>query len=326
MILINPPKEILIPVGLTVGMKSFFRLRTINKYSGKIRIDTDWFPNTILNAGRNIMATRSDWLNYCQVGSGNIFPVLLADRQAETSLQIRVAGTNNITVTSSGQAGAAPYYGYKQNTYRFAAGTVAANLNEVGCGWGASLDTLVNRAQILDPVSLLPATVTPLIDEMLEVTNQFRYYAPSVDVILPQVTLEGVVYDTITRAASVTGSRWSTDIGTAIGQYSAVVADWSAYDGVIGAVTTAPSGTSAACDNANQSNSGYSNNSYQLQMNCSVGSTGWNLGAGIRSVRIRTTAGDYQTQFSSNPGGLTIPKNTARQMQMAWTIAWAELP
>lgn len=322
--IITPKKDLIVPVNLSVGMKGFFRLQCINKFSGKITQDTGWFPNTILNAGRNVMATRSDWMNYCQVGTNGTFPVLLADRQAETSLGNFFAGTSTIQTTTNGQAGSAPYYGWKRKTFRFAAGTVAAVLQEVGVGWSAAGgSTLISRAPLLDPVLQTPTTITPLIDEILDVTYELRYYPPLVD-SLSQVTLDGIVYDTITRAASVTGDRWSADIGSAIGQHSSFSSDWLAYDGDIGAITTTPSGLTANCDNANQSNSGYSNNSYEMQVNCSTGSTGWNLGLGIRSIRIRTTAGDYQTQFNAVSTGNRIPKTSLYTMNMAWKIAWAE--
>ena len=308
-----------------LGMKGFFRFRTINKFSGKITQDTGWFPNTILNAGRNIMASRSDWMTWCQVGTDGTFPELLANRQAETALGNHYAGTNNIVSTSSGQAGVAPYFGWKRKTWRFIDGTFpgGVNLSEAGVGWGVDGSQLISRAPIIDPILQTPTTVTPQGDELLEVAYELRYYSPTTDILLPQVTLDGVVYDTITRAANVTGAIWSSGIGSAIGVVKSNL-NWDAWDGDIGTVLTGPNGSSANCDTSNQYNSAYSSNSYQLQLNCPAGSTGWNLGLGIRSIRIQTTAGDYQTQFTANPGGTRIPKTTAYTMLMSWTISWAE--
>jgi hypothetical protein len=201
---------------------------------------------------------------------------------------------------------------------------VAANLSEAGVGWGTSGSTLISRALIIDPITQLPTTVTPLADELLDVTYELRYYPPLVDVTSPQVTLNGVVYNTITRAASVTGGRWAADIGALIGQYSAFATDWSAYDGDIGPITTGPSGLSAASDNSSQSNLGYSSNSYEIGVRCITGSTGWNLVNGIRSIRVRTTAGDYQTQFNAASGGASIPKTVDYNMNMVWTLGWTE--
>jgi len=266
------------------------------------------------------MATEAVWMTYCQVGTDNTAPT-----QSQTALVAHHAGASDIQSTTNGQEAAAPYFGWKRRTYRFAAGTVAANLSEAGIGWGAAGSTLISRALILDPVTQTPTTITPLIDEILDVTYELRYYPPLVDVTSPQVTLAGVLYDTITRAAVVTGDKWSALIGDKI-DVIAGLTDWRAYDGNLGTLEQNPSGTSADSDSTSQASDAYVNNSYEISMNCPVGSTGWNLGAGIRSVRIHTTAGAYQTQFDAASGGATVPKTTSYTMTMGWTISWSEKP
>lgn len=312
-----------------IGMRGFFRFQTINKFSGKITSDTGWFPNTILDAGRNVMATEANWLTWCQVGTDGTFPPTLAQRQAETTLGAWHAGTNVIVTESSGQNGTPPYYGWKRKTWRFNAGTVATNLSEAGVGWGVGgggqPDTLISRAPILDPVSFLPTTVTPLADEMLDVSYEMRYYPPLVDVLGPQVTLDGVIYDTITRASGVTGGNWSQDIGLKIGWYRFDNNSWYVADGDLGTLLTGPSGLTAGSPNATYFNSAYVNNSYEVSINIGVGALAWNLVAGIRSVRISTTAGNYQTQFNG-PADARIPKTSSYQMDMGWLVSWAELP
>ena len=309
----------MILVPMHVGMKGFYRLRTIDKFSGKNRIDTGWFPNILLDSGLEEMAVESNFISACQVGIDGTDPT-----PADTGLLGYHAGTTDVRSTVHGRQGSAPYYGWKRTVYRFAVGTVAANLSEVGVGWNpANGSYLISRAKILDPVLQTPTTITPLASEMLEVLYELRYYPPLVDAIGPQVTLNGVVYDTITRASSITGDRWSASIGSKLGQYSAAVSDWRAYDGDLGTTLQEPSGTPANCDNSTQSDSGYIGNSQEIVMNCSCGISGWNLGAGIRSIRIRTTAGDYQTQFNG-PADERVPKTTDFTMQMAWTLSWAE--
>ena len=320
--IIVPRKKLYVPVRLVMGMKGFLRLQTINKFSGKITYDTGFFPNTLLDAGMNIMADRSDWMDECQVGTDNSAP-----NSSQTALLGWHAGITTVQSTLDGQSGSEPYYGWKRRVYRFAVGTVAANLSEAGIGWGESGSTLISRAQILDPITQTPVTITPLADELLDVTYELRYYPPLGDVAGPQVTLDGVVYDTTTRAANVTGDRWSDQIGAAMGEYSGTTGigtDWVAYDGNIGTILTGPSGVSEDCDNDDQYNAAYSNNSYEIQMHCLTGSTGWNLGSGIRSIRFNTVAGAYQTQFAAASGGATIPKTSAYSMHMSWTLGWTE--
>lgn len=315
-------------VQMQTGMQGFMRFQTINKFSGKITSDTGFFPNTILNSGKNEMGQRTSWMDWCQVGTDGTLGATLAERQAETSLRGWFAGTSTIVETTNGQS-VSPYYGWKRRKYRFGVGTVAANLSEAGIGWGVggagNPDALISRAQILDPILETPTTVTPLPDELLDVTYELRYYPPLVDVLGPQVMLYDTTYDTISRAASAGGNAWSDSIGTQMGVGH--IDWWTAYDGTIGAISTGPNGVSAGINDGAGStvyNSAYSNNSYQIEMHANVVSLGWNLGAGIRSMRIRTSAGDYQTQFDANPGGATIPKSSIYTMNVAWTLSWAE--
>lgn len=319
-----PRKQPILTLSASTGMSGYYRLRCIRP-DGRVRVDTDWFKNTLLYNGLNEMAQRGDWMNYCQVGTGTTFPAALEDRRNETALEAYHAGTSTVQSTTSGAAGTAPYYGWKRKTFRFDAGTVAANLSEVGVGWSAGGgSTLISRAQILDPSSGTPTTVTPLADEMLEVTYELRYYSPTVDVTRTAgVTLNGVDYDVTTRAAAVTGDFWYLYIGSQMGK-AGVENDWRAYDGNIGAVTTTPSGASALF-NGSWANGAYSNNSYELSIQANCISAGWNLGSGIRSISWATTAGRYQTEFSATSGGATIPKTSSYTMNMVFQLSWAEL-
>jgi hypothetical protein len=294
----------------------------------RCRIDTGFFPNTLLLSGMNAMATEASWLTHARVGTqGTPLP-----SDTDTQLYGQVAFTTDIPDPPiTGQAASAPWYGYKRQTYRFGigAGHGGENLSEAGIGWGSTGSTLISRALILDPVTQIPSTISPDTDELLDLTYELRYYAPTSDAI-NSVTLDGVDYDTITRASEANGSRWSTDIGSAIGQYSPTASAWKAYDGDIGTVIQAPSGNDEDCDNANQYTNGYINNSYEVDVGSQTGTgttvpgAGWNLALGIRSLRIQTTAGSYQTQFNEDPDP-RIPKDTDHTMVMEWTISWGAL-
>jgi hypothetical protein len=319
--IIVPRREIVLPeINLNVGMKGFMRLRLWNKFSGKVRVDTGWFPNKILDSGRNNMVTQSSWLTHCHVGTDSTVP-----QATDTGLLGFVAQTSTVSETSYGAQASTPYYGWRRKTFRFAvgAGHGGENLSEVGVGWGTAGAVLISRALIVDGGGT-PTTVTPLADEILDVTYEFRYYPPLIDVN-GTVTLNSVVYDTVTRASEVnSSSAWALRIGESISQYSVVSSDWSAYDGDIGTLIQAPSGTSAACDNADQYNFSYSNNSYELKMGSTCGTTGWNLGSGIRSLRMKSTAGNYQTQFNAQSDSSRIPKDSNFTMVMVWKISWSE--
>lgn len=304
---------------IVIGIKGYFRLRTFNKDTGKKRIDTGWFPNLILDTGRNALGTQSDVLTSCQVGTSDTAPNV-----GQAALVAYHAGTSDIRSTLTGsQSAASPYYGWKRLVYRFAAGTVAANLTEVGVGWATTGSTLFSRALILDPDLQTPTTITPLADEFLEVSYELRYYAPVADATSPSVTLDGTVYDTVTRAAEVNSSHWHDNIGKEIKHTDG--GNWVAYDGALGTQLQSPSGNGAGLSSSIVGADAYSNNSYERIVHNQCAWNDWNLGAGIRSIRIRTTAGSFQTSFTANPGGTTIPKTSGYTMVMKWKIAWAAL-
>ncbi len=323
----------LIVIPLTIGIAGFFKLEAfkgiaivdadgvwrgrVHEFKGSRRKLTGWMPNQILDAGRNIMATSSNWAGVgskCQVGTNSTTPLA-----TDTQLLGYVAGTATQQAHSSGAQSSSPYFGWDLMTYRFGVGAAEGILSEAGVGWStADGPYLISRALIVDGGGT-PTSVTVLANEFLDVTYQLRYYPPLGDT-LETVTLNGVSYDLISRASAVTS--WGGNIGQAIGQRSLTNSDWQAYDGDVGTIVQAPSGVSAQCDNANQFNQSYSNNSYRIDMQCDTGSTGWNLGAGIRSIRIKTNAGDFQTQFNATSGGARVPKDTNFTMELVWRLGW----
>jgi hypothetical protein len=298
-------------------MRGFFRMDAVNKFSGKVRPLTGWMPNSILDAGRNVMATQANWATKCQVGTDGTTPT-----PSDTGLGSFVAGTDTVQATAYGAQSSAPYYGWKRTTYRFAEGVAAGNLSEAGVGWATTGATLVSRALIVDALGV-PTTVTVLIDEFLDVTYELRYYPPLGD-SAGTVELDGITYDTVTRAAIVTNSgSWGQIIGEKIAP-TVGTGFWVAYDGAIGDITVNPSGNSANCDTADQVSQGYVNNSYYIDVECPAGPTAWNLGAGIRCLSFLTEGGAYKTSFTAQGTGNTIPKTDLFTMIMVWRVSWAE--
>jgi len=308
------------PILIPIGVKGFVKIVGINKFTGRRRVLANWFPNKVLDTGRNYIGSNNGWMDYCQVGTDNTTPTA-----GDTGLIEWFAGTSTKYTDVNSAQPSSPYYGYRRITYRFAQGSTATNLSEVGVGWGLSAGAnLFSRALIVDQFGST-TTVTPLADEILEVTYELRYYPPTSDVN-GTIVLDGQTYDTVIRASEVNSTTWQCDfIGTMVGIYSNGTGDWSAWDGTLGTIIQAPNGSSQGIDNAaNVSNVAYANNSYQRDMIANCGINGWNLGAGIRSIRIRTTAGSFQTQFSNQSGGTTIPKTVAQTLSLTWRIAWVE--
>lgn len=312
---------ILLPVHSYCGMRGYYRWQLINKETGKCRFDTGFFRNKLLSAGMNQM-TAFNFMEYCHIGTDATPPT-----GSDTQLLglVATASPSNIEYTAYGTQNSAPWFGWKRKTWRFSGAAIEnQNLNEAGVGWGTAPSSLISRALVLDPQSQLPTTVVPLPGELLDVTYELRYYPPLIDTY-GSVTLNGVNYDTITRAASVADNQWSFYIGDALGVHNNATSDHRAYDGVLGTIEQWPDGLWADPDGQNGLNSSYVNNSYTRVITVPVGTTGWNLAGGIRSVRLRTKAGWYQTQYSANPGGTTIPKDINSTIALAWNLSWGEL-
>ena len=284
--------------------------------------DTGWMPNKILDNGRNNMATQSSWLGWCMVGTNNTAPLA-----THTKLLGKVAETNTLVDSNRGQEGSAPYFGWYDTTHRFGVGDGQGgeNISEASIGWASgSGDVAISRALVIDPDTQVTTSVTPLADELLDVSWRFEYYPPLVDVE-DSITLNGVNYDTVCRAASVTGSAWSDHIGQLIEDDCSSTSDYKAWDGSLGAITSTPGGSGANLSNINEVyTEGYQNNSYEVVIVASVGPTAWNLGSHMRCLTALTKAGQYQMSFDSNPGNNPVPKTTDETMIMKWILGWTE--
>jgi hypothetical protein len=317
-------------IHLPIGIQGFFKLEAVNKFSGKRRILADWFPNQILDTGRNVMselaaARHNGWAGVsssAQVGTDGTVPVA-----GDSQLIAWIDGTSDVQSSVFGAQPSAPYYGWNRTTYRFPAGPIGnQNLQEAAVGWGEGPGAdIITRALIVDGVGT-PTPAVPLADELLDLWYELRYYPPLGDT-LGTVTLNGVGYDTITRAALVT--TWGDRIGESMGTWNGgAPINWGAYSGDIGAtIDLGPSGTLTPNDNEGQFNLAYNNNSYEIDMQCNAGPTGWNVGTGIRSILITCNGCKFQTQFNADgTGGSSvddpIPKDINFTMQLTWRLGW----
>lgn len=317
----------------TLGLKGFMRFTAATPLDpvndpyglkgivpGSSRVVADWFPNKVLNAGRNRMGTNGDWLTYAQVGNGSTPPLA-----TDTSLEQHVTGTSTIVATQNSTQPTEPYYGWKRLTFRFPVGTATGNLQEGGIGWGSSGATLFSRALIVD-ANGDPTTAVVKAEEFLDLTYEIRYYPPLIDVLGSNL-LDGVNYDTTIRAAQVTDTdAWSALIGNVVEaiHIQATSHLWMGYNGVLGTIVQAPNGATAGFSGS-LTNNAYVNNSYKrhFQMDCNESGFVFDP-VGTRSILICTRAGRYQMQFDSNPGGNAVPKSLGHTWQLEFELAWAE--
>jgi hypothetical protein len=308
---------------IKVGYKYFYRFESVRPSDGRRTPLTDWFPNSILTSGRNIMADRSDWFDFAVVGTAGT----PAPNPSQTGLESFHAGTGNITTDIHGAQGVEPWFGWKRKTWRYLPGTVNTTLPECGVGWTASNGDQTSRALIVD-INGDTSEIAPLIDEYLDMTAELRYYPPLTPVN-GQVTLNGEVFDTITTASEVSSTAWGFYIGNAMGVIADAASDWQVYDGEPGTIEQAPSGVAAPCDNSNFVNAEYQGNSYEVDMTASCGPTGWVRPSGFRTMRIKTTAGYYQTRFGADGNGTLaldamVPKDENFTIAFGYTLSWDE--
>jgi hypothetical protein len=294
-------------ISIPCQFAALFKLEAV-KADGSRRVLADWFPNLILDQGLDYLGeSAGGHLAACQVGSGSTAP-----SNAQTALVSYVAGTNNVISDTGNAQGSAPYYGWQRRVYRFAQGAAAGNLSEVGVGRTGATGSLFSRALILDGGGT-PTTITVLADEFLDVTYECRQYPPLEDVE-DEITISGVDYDYVVRAALVTSSVWSP-----VGEAFAFGGGGSlnrTYSGPLGAVTGLPA------DSASGTASGtlltYSAGDYYRDAKLSWSIAVGNAVGGVGAVDIATTRGVFQIGFTPS-----IPKDSTKILELTFRISWA---
>jgi len=307
---LEPRRGILVPT----RMAGYFKLDAIRP-DGRVRPVTGWFRNLITNSGLDAIGTTNNWLTRCKVGTGNATPAV-----TDTALQAQVAESSTIQEHTRVSSGSPEYYIAKTITYRFAAGTAAGNLAEIGIG---SSSTLFSRALILDGEGS-PTTITILSDEVLDATYQLRIYPPLTDVA-DTITISGANYDITLRAASAgDGDAWGMGAGLGAVGGAGGNGTIAVFSGAIGAITGSPSGTGASQTAANES---YGAGTYQRDFTASWGLSEANFG-GVKSAATSLgtvnvsgsirTMGRVQVEFDP-----VIPKDDTNVLSLVFRHSWA---
>jgi hypothetical protein len=250
------------------------------------RIVADWFPNLITNQGLNRMGNNSDYLAYCQVGSGSSSPIF-----NNTSLESFIASTNTTTANTNSIFGSSPYYAQKHIIYRFAEGVAAGNLSEVGVGWNNINGFLFSRALILDDLGS-STTITILSDEVLDVSYLFRFYPKLIDDI-GTVVFTGNIggsYDWILRQGQVGTGSPTFEFSISMGHLLFP----KVYNVDIGAITDFPSGGGSTIPASVQS---YVEDSLERAFTVTLGLDDGNLAGGIRAFTALMGSNIFQLQF-----------------------------
>jgi hypothetical protein len=284
---------------------------------------TPIFPNLITDIGLDRMGDHSDWLAYCQVGTGTTAPA-----NTDTTLTAFLAATNTQQSISFSVAGSAPYYAQTQKTYRFGVGVATGNIGEVGIAWTNGSSSLYSHALILDGGGI-PTTITVLSTEALDVTYIIRVYPPTVDVT-GTISISSASYDYTIRAANVTNSTQPTSNGAGWGfgpggsaGYRGLTSNSNhtvGYTGTLGAVTGVPSGSTAngLVSNCSAVNDPYIPGSLSRSATVTWQLNGGNLSPGMRSMVFTFSWCCYQIQIDPY-----IPKTSSDILSLQFQHSWA---
>lgn len=281
-----------------------------NEMPGTRRVVAPWFPNLILNGGLERFGAASDYLARCQVGAGSTTPA-----PTDTSLSSLVANSTDAFTPVVGAQSSEPYFGWIRKGYRFAEGTAAGNLSEVGVGWTASGGGLFSRALILDPGGT-PTTISVAADETLDVIYELRIYPPTTEGS-GVIELDGAEYEWTSKSGNVTTSGNPVDASTGVVvQLNPVYA----YSGITGPVTGTPSGANTEIG---VTRSGYVANSRKISHIVSASLDQGNLPGGIKSLLLGSVVlrGCYQIEFDP-----PIPKNNTKVFSLTVEVSWARRP
>lgn len=312
------------PVRIPMQVAGEFRMRVLRP-DGRCRLDTGYFPNLITNLGLNSPGSGTGYTGI-SVGTGNTAPAF-----SDTNLVARVATTftdNGSAYTSNnGTPGTPDWYTSYLLSLRFAQGAAAGNLAEIGVTGGSPYNCY-SRALILDS-SGNPTTITVLGDEFLDVSYNHRWYAGTVDDFTDTITVSGSGdHDIVMRPAEMDGggaNLWRPDW---MWNSGAASQRRHAYNGSIGSVTGAPSGTGGEASSS--ATSSYVSDSYERDFSASWNLSSGNLAGGISAFQIacgtgRVTPGSGGSaaasfQFSVDP---VINKTSSQLLTMNFTQTWA---
>ena len=295
------------PIQRKLTLEGIYTL-TVTGPDGQVRRKMS-FKNLILNSGLNQMGLGSIVSN-AQVGSGSTAPV-----NTDTALQSFVALTTDQRDPEHGYSSSSPYFGWTRITYRFAEGTAAGNLSEVGVGWDYSPGNLFSRALILDSLGS-PTTITVLSDEVLDVTYELRLYPPTADTTFT-IDISGTSHVCVMRPSLVSSASWEPRY--IFGSGGTQSYELSCWTDNIGTQFEQPSGTSGGYTSGTYDD--YANNSLKRRFVVVWDLDNGNFPEFIKSMSLHQlypTMGTWQVSFTPR-----IEKDNTKMLTLPFEISWA---
>lgn len=289
--------------------EGIYSFKAVNKDTGKERDlgSVSDSPNMIVTEGLDAMGSADLLFQTCIVGTDST-----TVSASDTGLGAQIASTTTIQADTNGAQPSAPYFSWVRRTFRFAQGAAAGNLAEVGIK--TSGNVLFSRALIVDSSSL-PTTLSILADEYLDVTYEFRAYADIVDKV-QNIMVNGTSYKVTLRSANVNSAASYQLYGISSNMYSGS-SYHSFYNGAIGPITGAPSGTSYT--HGRTLRGSYLKGSFNRTFIFTAGLNNANFDGGVKSILLQTAQGNFQAEF--NP---PLPKNNYMILTIDLTLQWSK--
>jgi hypothetical protein len=290
--------------------EGWFEVELIHARTGSV-VWRSRFRNLITNNGLNSLGgsvTPAAASTYVAVGTDGTAPGFTDGALGAEVVSGRV-NANGGTADVTGFAGDNSY-SYLRRTRFFSTSEGNGILAEVGTFALSGGGVMFSRQQIKDSGGV-PTTINKTADFELRVTYELRTYIELVDQVYTAL-VNGVSQNVTVRPSLVgTYSQWTQSLTA---WPIATVGLYTLYNGVLGATTGVPTGTSATATSVVLS--AYVDSSYYREITAS-----WNAGAAnmlLKSFRYGGGVGSsYQHEFSAPP-----TKDNTLRADLIYRITW----
>lgn len=307
---------------LGLGVEGWFTLqahnragRLLREHKFKAERETGPFHNLILNQGMDRLTTNPGAQTYsnCLVGVGTLAPAV-----TQVNLSNFVANIGGTVGQSAGNAGAPTYYSWRRLSWTSTIGGIPANnLTEIGVGSSSTNNGNLFSRELIRDASGVPVAFPIANDEQLTVTYELRVYPPLTDT-LAEINISGVVHNTITRAAVLTGVLWQPTgaTGNSNNFQTAAASSQTAYSGELPELLSTSNPVGNLGNSSSVSNSVYTPGTYTRDIFAT-----WAIGSGngdIRTVRRSLGLGAFNVRYDP-----PISKTNEQTLMLPQRIIWA---
>ena len=315
-----------------MGIAGEFRC-VVKRADGSTKIDTGYQKNLILNQGLDFFGggNGANMMSFCVIGSGNSQPIY-----TQNKLDTAITGAYGADFSTKYDYDAARdgnlYKTNKVCNYSFI-GLNNVNISELGLASTYNNTTtyfLCTRALIKDSQGN-PTTITVLSGEVLEIYYKLWIVYDVTNKTDTLNLLDGVggstAYNYIARLAGVGGANiggsakyGNGTVGQALSE-GAGSNSHSVYNGEIGTITGAPTGTaSETITSSSVSTATYISGSYKRQITWSLRASQANFA--IRSAIFYTKMGFWQIRFGSVANDSPITKTNTQTLSIPIEFSW----